>query len=542
MARGMALRPGLQRPVKKPPVSVPVPEVVQPDPPGSSTGPAPVVRVQASPSVASRPDPPVYIEETIAIKAPEVTWDILPESRDPIVPGSLHLKWGDDEYFDRDGILYKNIDSRTNAGIAVGTVNYSAGTARLSTYPSNLDAPIERLACLTSKAGFSTTGLFFRLPGAPVRPGSLQMTVVRSDTGEVVTAQADNNGLFSEGIIHGSCDQTTGIVSLRFTTDPDDLSGASDVPVISSLSRYNCVLQTSMPMDAKLLGLDPVRLPADGRVPIYREGDVLVIHHTDETPADPAPGQTITLSRAEQAEIYVMDSNDNRLDEEQYTTDRQLGSITFSNPLLLQDNEGEPLTPPLRIMDRVEHMTVCSEAQITGAISINSPLPFDAPADETQVSSALTWGDLQARLYRWFTQKTWNSGNPNWTDLPIGDQTTAQYNQLNYPPIVTNIGAISGNWALVFTSTTSFQIVEQQLGIIGSGTISTDTSPMNPATGTPYFVIKKEGWGIGWATGNAIRFNTDACLGPMWCVRTVQPGKGTVDDDHFRMQVRGDAD
>ena len=485
----------------------------------------------------------VYAPKVHTVPAPQMELVLVKNVKGGIVPGSLMFSWAGTTYIDRDGVLYKDINTSTNAGIAVGRVDYTGGSVTLSSWPENADTKLVNLiSCVTADVGFSTSYVFFRTPGAPLRPASLQVTAVRVDSGDVITATPNLRGELAENGIYGSVDNRTGIAKIRFTDDPDDDTGLSDFQVVAAQLRYNAVLQTSMPMDAKLLGLDPVRLPADGRVPIYREGDVLVIHHIAETPADPAPGQTITLIRSEQAEIYVMDSKDNRLDEEQYTTDRLLGSITFANPLLLQDNEGEPLTPPLRIMDRVEHMTVCSDAQITGAISINSPLPFDAPAEETQVSSALTWGDLQARLYRWFTQKTWNTGNPNWTDLPEGDQTTAQYNQLNYPPIITNIGAISGKWALVFTSPTAFQIVEQQLGIIGSGTTSTDTSPINPATGTPYFVIKKEGWGIGWATGNAVRFNTDACLGPMWCVRTVQPGKGTVDDDHFRMQVRGDAD
>lgn len=483
-----------------------------------------------------------YVTETEDVPALQVEIALLPNVSDAIVPGSLLFQWGSEQYIDRDGILYKNIDSRTNAGIAVGSVDYAGRTARLATWPSNSSAPIQRLACLTAAVGFSTTYLFFRTPGSPLRPASMQITAVRTDTAEVITATSDINGLFNNGVIHGKIDSQTGIARIAFTTDPEDLSGASDVQVISSLIRYNTVVQTSLPMSAKLLGLDPVRLPADGRVPIYRDGDVLVIHHTGKTPATTTPGATVVLDRQEQAEIYVVDSEDNRLDPAQYTVDREAGTLTWASPLLIQDEDGEPLTPPLTICDRVEHMTVCTEVQITGAVSINSPVPWDLPATETFVSSALTWGDMQARLYRWFTQKTWNTGSPNWTDNPAGDQTTAQYNSLNYPPVVTNMGSIAGKWALVFTGSTAFQVVEEKLGVIATGNVSSDSAPINPATGTPYFVIRKEGWGTGWAAGNAVRFNTDACLGPAWVVRTVLAGKGTVKDDNFRLQVRGDAD
>lgn len=483
-----------------------------------------------------------YGTTTEDVPAPQVELALLPSVADAIVPGSLLFQWGAEQYIDRDGILYKNIDSKTNAGIAVGSVDYAGRTARLATWPANSSAPIERLACLTAAVGFSTTYLFFRTPGSPLRPASMQITAVRTDTAEVITAMSDINGKFNSGVIHGEVDAQTGIARIVFTNNPEDLTGASDVQVISSLIRYNAVVQTSLPMSAELLGLDPVRLPADGRVPIYRDGDVLVIHHTGQTVISPVAGDTVVLNRQDQAEIYVIDSKENRLDPAQYSVDREAGTLTWANPVLIQDEGGEPLTPPLTICDRVEHMTVCTEAQITGLVSINSPMPWDMPAAETFVSSALTWGDMQARLYRWFTQKTWSTGTPNWTDFPIGDQTTAQYNQLNYPPVVANMGSISGKWALVFTDSTSFQIVEEKLGVIAVGNIANDSTPMNPATNTPYFTIRKQGWGSGWAAGNAVRFNTDACLGPAWVVRTVLAGKGTVKDDNFRLQVRGDAD
>ncbi|NLD15874.1 MAG: hypothetical protein GX665_12435 [Gammaproteobacteria bacterium] len=485
----------------------------------------------------------VYAPRFEHIAAPQMQLHIVRNAGGGIVPGSLIFTWAGITYIDRDGVLYKDIDSRTNAGIAVGRIDYMGGTVTLATWPSNAATTgVNVLACVTAAVGFSTSYAFFRTPGAPLRPASLQITAVRADTGEVITATPNLRGEIAEGAIHGSVDVRTGIVKVRFTDDPNDETDLSTVQVVAAQLRYNAVLQTSMPMDAKLLGLDPVRLPADGRVPIYRDGDVLVIHHTGKTPATTTPGSTVTLSRYGQAEIYVVDSKDNRLDPAQYTTDREAGTLTWANPVLIQDEDGEPLTPPLTICDRVEHMTVCTEVQITGAVSINSPLPWDLPATETFVSSALTWGDMQARLYRWFTQKTWNTGSPNWTDNPIGDQTTAQYNSLNYPPEVANMGSISGKWAIVFTSTTSFQVVEQKLGVIATGSTANDLSPINPATSTPYFTIRAEGWGTGWASGNAIRFNTDACLGPAWLVRTVLAGKGTMNDDNFKLQVRGDAD
>jgi hypothetical protein len=493
--------------------------------------------------IKSQPAGSSYVTETDTQAAPQLTFDLLPSIAEPIVPGSLLLSWGGKTYIDRDGVLYTDLSSSTNAGAAVGTVDYAAGEATLSAYPAAAASGITVNGCLTSTAGFGVVGATFRTPGAPLRAASLQVTVVRADTAQVVTASADNNGDFNGPVIWGAVDITTGVVRLRFTSDPEDATGASEIPIIPALLRYNGVLYSALPLNADLIGLDPVRLPSDGRVPIYREGEVLVIHHTAET-AVPSPqaGGTVQLARDHQAAIEVVDVSGAALDPAQYTADRELGTVTWANPLLLQDAEANPLSLPLTIKDRVEHMTLCTEVQITGTLGISAPLPWDLPAGETQVSSAVAWGDLQARMFKWFSQKTWNSGAPNWTDAPIGDSTTSNYNSLNYPQVITNRGAIAGKWALVFTSSTQFQVVEEQLGVISTGTTAGDCAPINPATGAPYFTILAGGWGSGWAAGNAVRFDTDSCLGPLWIVRTVLSGQGTVEDDQFRIQIRGDAD
>src|SRR5690554_1273087 len=284
-----------------------------------------MVRAQAADSV--------YEPQTDTLPAPPLAIDLLPDAADPIVPGSLIFEWGGETYIDRSGVLFRSLNTATNAGVAVGQVDYAARKVTLQTYPAAQAGAVNRLACLTSNGGFATTDLYFRTPGAPLRPASLQVTVVRADTSEIITGSADLNGnVTGGGIIHGTVDAQTGIVSLRFNTNPDDQAGVTSVPVIAVLVTYNAVVQTSMPMSADLLGLDPVRLPADGRVPIYREGDVLVIHHTAEQEVTPEAGQTVALGRGYQAMIEVVDSQGAPMDPAQYTVDRELGLLTWADP------------------------------------------------------------------------------------------------------------------------------------------------------------------------------------------------------------------
>ncbi|MDJ1516045.1 hypothetical protein MU694_31530, partial [Pseudomonas aeruginosa] len=187
------------------------------------------------------------------------------------------------------------------------------------------------LACLTTNAGFSVTSMTFRTPGAPLRSASLQVTAVRLDTAQIVTTTADANGKLNGAVIKGSVDIVTGIVRLRFTSNLEDTTGASDIPVIPLLLRYNAVVFTSLPLDATLLGLDPVRLPADGRVPVFREGDVMVVAHTAETTVpSPQAGGVLQLGRDQQAEIKVVDANAVELASAGYSVDLERGRVTWA--------------------------------------------------------------------------------------------------------------------------------------------------------------------------------------------------------------------
>jgi hypothetical protein len=107
---------------------------------------------------------------------------------------------------------------------------------------------------------------------------------------------------------------------------------------------------------------------------------------------------------------------------------------------------------------------------------------------------------------------------------------------------VDNKNSIRERWALIFTSSTSFNIVGEVSGVIGTGNISTDCTPINPTTGEPYFIVLAAGWGSGWATNNVLRFNTDAAHAPIWVARTTISGAATHNDDSFKIEARGDAD
>jgi hypothetical protein len=308
--------------------------------------------------------------------------------------------------------------------------------------------------------------------------------------------------------------------------------------VVPSTLRFNCVVQTALPLDPEIIGVNPVRLPSDGRVQIIRAGDTLVFHDTQSmTLTNPAVAADVeTFPRDELASVVVYDAEGAVVDPTLYTLDLVAGTLTWDDPLDLTD-----YTQPLVALHTIEQMALCTDAQITGEVTIADPLTIALTADNSLCSSALIIGDVQGRVEHLFAQNTWTNV---WSNDLIGDAPVsgAQYNDVTYPLIVTNESAITQRWRIQFTSSSAFNVVAEELGIVATGTTAADVAPINPATGQPYFTLDKDGFGTGWATGNLIRFNTVAAGGPVWIARAVKSGPATEVNDRIKIQTRWDKD
>lgn len=345
------------------------------------------------------------------------------------------------------------------------------------------------------------------------------------------SATTNSDGVFSGtdiDVTKSYVDTISGLAVVFFTArvDPESI-------------RYDAVAETSLPLDPELLGLNPVRLPSNGRVPIFQAGSTLIIFNEAVTEiGTPAAGSTVTLARQLQAYIEVVDVNGKRLARDQFTADRENGTVVFASPLLLQDKYAEALTPPLSVVDRVEDMVLCSNAQINGTLSLVSPLTREYPAG-SKVASALVWGDIGARYFNLFSQVYFD----DWSDVPTQDLTTARYDDVNYPIQVNNKDSLAGRWMIQFVTSTTVNVVHEILGVVASAINITldDVKPINPATNAPYFVMLKEGFGSGWTTSNIIRFNMESGDENMWIIRTVQPGQLTQVKDSMEIEIRGDA-
>ncbi len=473
---------------------------------------------------------------------------------DAIVPGSLRFSWNSQYYLDRgDGSVYRNVDVFTDSGILAGRVDYQTREVILDDYVGGSGA-VAVQSLLGRYGDWYTDAVVFRTPGSPLRPASLYLRATARD-GTFVDATCDGAGDFSDEWVSGHVSQEFGIVWARFgryvpeSSLSDDERAepwydANDIQpngtiwkplfVMPDTLRHNTVVVKELPLDAELLGLDPVRLPVDGKVAVFRPGDVLVVHNTQaETLPNPvSPSALYSLPRGNLEDLWLEDQDHDRIPLDQYEVDLANGKVRMAASLNLAD-----YTQPLVAYHRQEDMVVCTDAQIDGTLSVAAPLKHGYPVGSF-CSSALIFGDLTARATNVFDQATWTSV---WADTVSGSGANAQYDDLHYPIEVLNRNAIKERWRVNFTSATAFQLYGENVGLIATGTTSADLTPVNPVTGEPYFTLRAAGWGSGWAAGNQLRFNIEAGCAPVWVARTIL-SNADLTEDAIRLERRGDVD
>ena len=469
-----------------------------------------------------------------------------------IVPGSVMFSWAGKTYYDNGtGTLLCDFNPATNAGTTAGTVNYATGDCALTTFNTGVANTLSLLSMLTTQGGTPVDFATFRIPAAPVVPSSLQLQF-SPVTGGTVTATADSSGVVSGTNVFGTVNYQTGVVNLRFGKMVTAAGNESQVwynasavtsdgkifkpyPVFASTLVFNAVAYSYLPLDSSILGLDPVRLPTDGRVPIFQKGYVAVVHHSAKQAVTPANGLVVNVGRVRVAAMRVIDSstpNPLVMDPSMYTTDLDGGTLTFGATVSTAG-----MMAPIYVENRVEDMGLLTDVQITGKLTLSRQLTHTYPANETRVSSALIMGDLQARMSLSFTQTTWANA---FADAASGGSPSSAYNFAQYPLVLSDKGCIQERWAIVFTDSQNFRVIGESVGQIGTGSINADTLISNPAVNLPYFTLKALGWGGGWAAGNVLRFNTAAANYPLWMARTVLQSAASALSDSFRLQIRGD--
>lgn len=474
--------------------------------------------------------------------------DINPYYNEDIVPNSVRLRLGERIYIDRDGSLYTDIDELTGAGRYAGTINYNTGEAQFTLWEEGIAPSLRVESLLTVIDAKPITEIVFRTPSAPVATNGLQIVATRLN-GTQITGVANADGEIVGDGISGSINYQTGVVRIDFGKwdeadnyrdeewfDPSlifDEKIFLPNPVLAPTVRYNAVLVASMPVDEAYIGIDTVRLPSNGKVPLYRKGELVVLHRLDEhyLPDAPPMGLEILFNDTRINEAWLEDRKGVRIPCEQYEVDRVAGVLCLTN------NNFVDYEWPVKAVARIEDQLQIADVQVNGELTFNRPLSHDYPAGSL-CSSMLFFGDLQARYRNIFTQSYWDGVYRDYRES--GQATNWQYNDTEYPIKLTNADAVQQRWAIVFDTKTTFKVYGEHLGQVAIGSTNADLAPINPNTGNPYFTLLAAGWGQGGQEPNdVLRFNTLGANHPVWIARTVEQSEPTNRGDQFTIRARG---
>lgn len=482
------------------------------------------------------------------------------KSEDKVVATeSVSFKVGSNRYYISANTLYTSLDATTGVGTSAGTYDESSALINISSLSTGVANAITWESIAETVDTTPVSSAVFKTPTFPIRSGSFQLLI-----GTDINVTAGTDGTIVHDKVVGTVNYETGTVKLAFvgkqtsvtaaqlatmkqqypwlTSDYYSLNSDGTTYTVNITSwyspndiRYNAVAYSYIPIDADVLGIDPTRLPSDGRVPIFRVGDIAVISSSKtQQLTGYVAGATYNLDHQRISYCELVDVNGTAVDTSLYTVDYDYGRVTLGGDFALNS-----LVAPLSAKYRYQDMSLIGDVQINGTLTFTKPVTHSYLAADTIVGSVLQIGDMQARYTNLFMQQTWSS---IWADTSTGTSISAKYNDSIYPLVMTNKGAIQERWEIVFTSATSFNCVGEYSGTVGSGTINSDFAPNNPVTNEPYFTMKAAGWGTGWATGNAVRFNTIAANFPIWVIRTVQQSEYTMLSDEFQIMLRGDID
>lgn len=176
-----------------------------------------------------------------------------------------------------------------------------------------------------------------------------------------------------------------------------------------------------------------------------------------------------------------------------------------------------------------QYLTLSSDASYVGNVATltftATPLAYNfLAASPTYVSSCIEPSTVAPSISGW--SETSGSG--------VYDETT-------YPVQLNSISTIQQTWTLLFTSASTFNISGDTLGLIGTGTIGSNSLPNHAAFGRPYFTLLSAGFSGTWANGNSIVFTTVPASIPVWYKRVTPPGAVSLSGNKIVVGVDGES-
>ena len=426
---------------------------------------------------------------------------------------------------ERAGTLYQNWDVLSGKGTAVGSIN-AAGKLQLNNIAAHSNPTVKVLQGVYVNGTYEVQTFVGRTQRAPIKPQSFTAYV---DLGERTLRgdlQADES---ITGGLSGKMNTATGFFSIN-----------SSEPIVPDSLRYNAVSQSTMPLDSSIIGINATRLPHDGKVPVFRVGDMVVISNrlSHDLGSAHQAGTTVQLPRQDLDRLCVVDAKGKHVQAAWYDYDLSAGTLTWATPLNIAD-----YTMPLTAVCIWEESNRIMKSDNAGKLQLQFGISRAYPQENTYVSSAILGGDLDVRATEPFSQQAWTNV---WQDTRIGNELLAKLNVKDYPITLNSNGAITERWLIKFKSPTQFELYGEHLGLVAQSDVLVDLAPINPATNQPYFTLPALAFGAqggGFAAQNCVRFNTTSTQMPVWVLRAVQPSPhARQEKDGFVLSLRGNTE
>lgn len=465
-----------------------------------------------------------------------------------IVDGSLRLKLTTQTYSDSAGNLVHSINPSDGTSVNAGSLTYQTGIAKITDWGVGANSPLIE-GMVSRDAPPPVNQIVFRTPVSPVKVGTLQLFVTLTN-GTELTLSTDEHGNITASIYaHGTFDYKNGIASLQFyqrlkiadnpTVNTEPWYDANHIYQIDGANwinkplyvkpdsiYYNAVGYTFVPLNKEVIGIDPARLPIDGRVAFVDKGDYMVLSedHTYAI-ADPAPNKSYNTGDVRLTALDISDKTGKPLNLTDVNINLDAGTFVLSSAF-----NPSNYTLPLTAVYRVADIFMAVEVDISGRVTANKMISHNYSTNAVASSVLINNGNgvVQARAHNVFTQKAWDGV---FRTERYGDAATIQYNSAAYPIVVTNRSTPTDRIAVVFTGATTVNVIGETLGQIGTNLdISQDIAIINPLTSKPYFTLKATGWSQGGQNNNVLRFDLTSAMPAAWLGSAIQPHDGNLTD------------
>lgn len=431
-----------------------------------------------------------------------------------VLKGSVRLKKSNDASvytddskgrFVSSGYVFATIDYESGIITAIDPIDYSG------TVTENLGAIIEKGNRTISKKQWQLPSSNFARDSVYIR--------FETQAGATFSASSDLSGNITGTNCTGTVSET-GYVDIEFSQGVKPESISYDFNEVSVIT-----------VPAPPGGFDTSTLPNNGTVNIFNEfGQICVQNRVRTQHQNLTSGQSINVI-VDANFVDIVDGQGMSLwsvTDANYSYDKVKGEVKI--------NAGISVFSPPYIITAIQSELVTIGAMNSNELSLLTPLKRAYPMGAT-VSSVQVLGDFQGQTKDERTLSAWQN---NFGE--IGAAASSAINTTQYPIELTNIGAIAQRWAIVFTSTTAYNVVGESVGNIYSGDTLNDCAPINSFAGAPYFVLRKQAFGAGLNPGEAFLFETLAASKPTMITRSVSPGHSEIVRDNSTLSFRGNKD